>query len=202
MVPNSVTEDKIVFIGIAIGGKKFAGKDLILDYLVSTRASTQIVRCKTPIVEAYERIVGHPYDKGRDDAELIVVSREQIRGGPNGNDNICGDYLLGKLPAVSLQGYVPLVPDMRRKPENDACIQVGMLCLKVEASEEVRAARGMRRDGHLRNWDPNDATETEVDDLHYHYVIDNNRDDGGAFAIEQLEDYLRRAGARFKAQAA
>lgn len=189
------------FIGIALGGKKFAGKDLILDYLVATRPRTQIIRCKTPIVEAYERIVGHPYDKGRDDAELIIVSREQIRGGPNGNDNICGDYLRGMLPRAAIQGYLPLVPDMRRKPENEACLYVGMLCVKIEASEEVRKERGMRRDGHLRNWDPNDATEMDVDEQHYHYVIDNNKDDGGAFAIEQLEDYLRRAGARFKAAA-
>lgn len=190
------------FIGIAIGGCKFAGKDLILDYLVETRPNTQIVRCKTPIVEAYERIVGHSYDKARDDAELIIVSRDQIRGGPSGNDNICGDYLRATLPRVATQGYLPLVPDMRRKPENDACIALRMLCVKVEASEEMRAERGMRRDGSLKNWSPTDATETDVEDQFYHYVIDNNRDDGGAFAIEQLEDYLRRAGARFKAKAA
>jgi len=186
------------FIGASIGGKKFAGKDLILDYLLATRDQTEVVRCKTPIVKAYEKIRGHAYDKTRDDADLILVSKTMIRGGVNGNDNICGDYLRDTIPKVIERGHLPIIPDMRRKPENDACYALNMLCIKVEASEEVRKARGIARDGNLDNWKPDDATEMDVDEQQYHYVIDNNHNDGGKFAILQLEELLRRQGVRFQ----
>lgn len=187
-----------MFYGIAIGGNKGAGKDFFADYIMRTRKDTKLIRCKTPIVERYEQIVGHPYDKARDDAELIHVSATMIRGGPNGNDNICKDYLVDVVPDAVSEGYLPIIPDMRRVPENEATHDIlSLMCIKIEASLETRRTRTIRREGHFNNWKPDDDTEREVDSLKYHYVIDNDRDDGGKWGILQLERYLERAGARF-----
>jgi hypothetical protein len=188
-----------MFYGIAIGGNKGNGKDFVLDYLCATRPDHQIVRCKTPIVERYEKIVGHAYNKGRDDAELIEISATQIRGGPHGNDQICKDYLIDVVPDVIESGKLVFIPDMRRVPENEAARDhLNLMCMYVWASEETRKRRTISRDGDLRNYKPDDDTEREVEHLRYHYIVDNDRDDGGWFAFQQIEGYLARCGTRFR----
>lgn len=188
-----------MFNGIAIAGNKGNGKDFILDYLRATRLNHEVVRCKTPIVERYEQIVGHPYEKSRDDAELIHVSATVIRGGPNGNDEIVKDYLIEHAPTVIEQGKLVFIPDMRRIPENEACHDhLGLMCLHVWASEETRKRRTLKRDGHLDNYKPDDDTEREIESLRYHYVVDNDRDDDGKWAFSQVENYLSRFGPRFR----
>lgn len=187
-----------MFDGCAIGGNKGNGKDFILDYLCETRPNHVIVRCKTPIVERYEEIVGHPYDKGRDDAELIEVSATLIRGGPNGNDHICKDYLLKIVPQVVETGRLVFIPDMRRVPENEAARDhLDLMCLYVWASEETRKRRIIAREGSLDNYKPGDDTEKEVESLRYHYQINNDHDDDGRLAFAEIEAYLGRYGPRF-----
>ena len=184
--------DEPKFWGIAIGGNKAAGKDLVLAYLLGLAPAARVVRCKTPIVAAYERIVGHPYVKARDDAELMALSASTIRAR---NDCIVGDWLRATIPPLLAEPSVPLIiiPDMRFRAENDALVRdLGFLSVRVWASEETRAARILGRDGHLRNFLPADATERDVDALAYHQTIDNNRDDGGRHASAELEALLSR----------
>lgn len=188
-----------MFYGLAIGGNKGNGKDFIMEYLRATRPEHEVVRCKTPIVQRYERIVGHPYEKPRDDAELILISATQIRKGPSGNDSICKDYLIDVVPDVIEAGKLVFIPDMRRIPENEACHDhLSLMCLYVWASEETRKRRILARDGNLDSYKPDDDTEKEVESLQYHYVVDNDRDDDGRFAFQQLESYLARCGTRFR----
>lgn len=188
-----------MFNGVALGGNKGNGKDFVLDYLCETRPSHQIVRCKTPIVERYEEIVGHTYSKGRDDAELIHVSATQIRGGPTGNDQICKDYLLAFVPKVVATGKLVFIPDMRRVPENEAARDhLDLMCLYVWASEETRQRRIIARDGNLDNYKPDDDTEKEVESLRYHYQVNNDHNDDGRRAFSEIESYLARYGTIFR----
>lgn len=184
-----------MFQGVAIGGHKAAGKDAALDYITKTRSGFELVRAKTPIVEGFEKYSGKKYDKTRDDAALIQYSATIAR---KENPNIVKEYLLEVIPQVIARGKIPILPDMRFFEENEACYDLTkMLCIKIEASPETCQARIIRRDGDLRNVVKNDPCEVACDDLKYHYVVDNDRDDDFKFAATQLEDYLRRAGANF-----
>lgn len=172
--------------GIAIAGKKGAGKDTLADYFIATRNRAAFVRCKTPIVQEFERITGRTYEKARDDADLISISRNVIR---KQNDNICADWLNEVLPLVLRNGTIPVIPDMRRLPEFEV-LKDSMLCIKVVCDERERLRRIYEREGTLRNYDPSDATEVDVDLIECPYVIDNSEPDNGRSAILALETIL------------
>lgn len=181
---------KVNFFGLAISGKKGSGKDTLCDYFVATRNHTTVVRCKTPIVQEYERIVGHPYEKARDDAEMIRISRDVIR---KENDDICADWLDEVIPSLLRSGLIPVVPDMRRVPEFEVLKQE-MLCIKIHCDDSVRLQRIYDREGTLNNYDPDDDTERDVNWIDCPYVIDNSRDDQGRSAVMQLEYILADLG--------
>ena len=171
------------FHGIAISGKKGAGKDTLAEYLCATRSGMVITRCKTPIVQAYERIVGHAYDKSRDDADLISVSRDIIR---KENDEICADYLAEVFPIILRERLIPVIPDMRRLPEY-RYLRDNAICVKVLCDEKVRLDRIIQREGSLDNYDPNDSTEKDVDSIACPYLVDNSKNDNGESAFSQIE---------------
>jgi dephospho-CoA kinase len=175
------------YLGIAFGGRKGNGKSLLADYLCRTRKAV-IMPSKTPIVQAFEKWSGRTYDKGRDDQQLIRFSTEIARAK---NPNLVADWLEVAVPATAKTGAIPIVPDMRFFQENRVLRRLGMLCIKVDARESTRQARTIARDGDLRNYDPYSPTEVDIDRLTYDTIIDNDRDDNGAWAIEQLESILR-----------
>jgi dephospho-CoA kinase len=181
---------RIKFHGLAIAGKKGAGKDMLADYFVATRNHATIIRCKTPIVHAYEQIVGHPYEKARDDAEMIKYSRVVIR---KENDNICADWLAKAVPTLIEGGLIPVVPDMRRLPEFGVLKQ-NMLCIKIHCDDSIRLGRIYDREGTLNNYDPDDDTERDVNWIDCPYVIDNSKKDQGRSAVIALESILAELG--------
>jgi hypothetical protein len=178
------------YLGIAFGGRKGNGKSLLAEYLASVRP-VRILPSKTPIVEAFELWAGHPYEKARDDQRLIRFSTEIARVE---NPLIVADWLERNVPLYAAGGYLPVVPDMRFHAENDVLRRIGVFCIKVNASETTRRARTIARDGDLRNYDPLSATEQEIDELTYDAAIDNDREDGGTYAIAQLHAVLASAG--------
>lgn len=137
------------------------------------------------------------YIKTRDDADLIWFSSNVIRDRKIGNPQICSKYLMEHIPPVIGRGNIPVVPDMRRFEENDTLFRdlqrngYPMLCMKLEASMEVLMQRTIDRDGDLRNWHPDDDTEREVDELRYHYIVDNNKNEMRPLVM-QLETVLAR----------
>lgn len=161
-----------MFNGIAFIGLKAAGKDTFLDYIVSQVPRIIVLRTKTPLVEAYEKIVGHPYEKARDDAELMFYSRTKLR--PE-NPNIVVDYLNTAVPeALAKNRSIPVIPDLRFLIEADMCYDsLNMFCIRIETSLETRKKRIIARDGDLQNFNPEDPTEVEIPLMRSHYTIDN-----------------------------
>ena len=175
------------YTGIAFCGKKGAGKDMLIDWLVEKTGTPPdespvlVVRCKAPIVEQFVRFFGS-YMKGEDDRLLMNFSkfiREYI-------PNLVPDYLKDLITQCSQQNVTVLVPDMRRVPDAEVLKELGLMCIKVEASESTRLDRICRRGDIVGNYDPLDITETDVDLIECPFMVNNDQDDGGLFAIEQM----------------
>lgn len=184
----------MIFNGIAIGGHKAAGKDTLAAYILRTRGNARIVRSKTPIVEAFEKHYRVTYDKQQHDQQLMDFSKHIAR---KQNPRIVAEWLAHRLPALCAQGEIPIVADMRFHDENAAVLDAGFACIKVFATERACKSRILAREGTLANYRPDDPTEIEIDDLKYHYEVNNTRDDDGRQMLWQFEDVIRRLGAGF-----
>lgn len=159
-----------MFTDIAIGGFKYSGKTTVQEYLCKTRSYLSPVFCKQPIVDAFEKYAGHKYNKATDDAALIDFSRTILR---RDNPLVVVEYLKVEVPRLHAAGFQLVSADMRFPTENEYFKDNGFLCLKVDASEEVRLARGLARDGTIDNYKPEDDTERFADELFYHYIVSN-----------------------------
>src|SRR5579872_2994060 len=159
-----------MFTDIAIGGFKYSGKTTVQEYLCKTRSYLSPVFCKQPIVDAFEKYAGHKYNKATDDAALIDFSRTILR---RDNPLVVVEYLKVEVPRLHAAGFQLVSADMRFPTENEYFKDNGFLCLKVDASEEVRLARGLARDGTIDNYKPDDDTERFADELFYHYIVSN-----------------------------
>lgn len=181
-------EMQIPFVGIAFGGRKGSGKDTLAALFTLTRPNAVNVKCKTPIVAAFEKFIGHSYDKGRDDAALIQYAGQTAR---EENPYLVAEYLAVRIPEVVAAGGIPIVTDMRMPEESKALFyNLNMLCVNVETSPEVQMRRIRSRDGDLRNYKPNDITETHIDQLDYLLWVNNNSEDDGRYAMNRLETFI------------
>lgn len=178
--------------GIAIGGHKAAGKDCamtmiqewIKDYSLDptdmTIAEVQVIRCKTAMVDAFEKSSGLVYNKSMDAAlmEFSIEAREK-------NPWIVSAYLWDTLQNSKV---FTVIPDMRFMVENDMIrYNLGFFCVQVATSEKIRHDRILIRDGNANNFKPMDATEIEVPMLRYDYTVTNNR---GPYELQSQIDVM------------
>lgn len=84
------------------------------------------------------------------------------------------DQLIQK--ARVLQNNV-IVDDIRRNNESTALCENGFLIVKIDCSMEERLRRLTARDGSFDPSTLTDISETEVDEIKYDYVVDNNNGD-------------------------
>jgi hypothetical protein len=175
-----------MFTGIALGGGKGAGKTTIQDYILATRDYTAPIFAKQGIVKAYEKAFGHSYDKARDDGELVPWSTKTLAGQ---RVEIVLGGLQDQLDSLGGQ-FTPVNADLRFKEENCWFEEHGFLQIKVDSDEEHRIARLTARDGSLKNYKPNDPTETGWPHLKYNYGVENNSSFRTLFL--QVESILER----------
>lgn len=86
--------------------------------------------------------------------------------------------------ASALQNNI-IVDDIRRNNESTALCENNFVIIKIDCSVEERLRRLTARDGSFDPKTLTDISETEVDEIKYDYVVDNNNSDT-KFAFEEL----------------
>ena len=150
---------------IIFSGKQYSGKDTAAKILME--AMPEFKRC------AMGDIIKIEYAKEHNITfEEIEANKPKYRQGlielGNWGRSINPDYWLEKI--VAQEGNI-VVTDVRIKHEYDVFKNAGAVSIRVEASREIREARGGRLVGE------NDVTEVDLDNIRdWDFLIDNNKD--------------------------
>ncbi len=150
---------------IIFSGKQYSGKDTAAKILME--AMPEFKRC------AMGDIIKIEYAKEHNITfEEIEANKPKYRQGlielGNWGRSINPDYWLEKI--VAQEGNI-VVTDVRIKHEYEVFKNAGAVSIRVEASREIREARGGRLVGE------NDVTEVDLDNIRdWDFLIDNNKD--------------------------
>ena len=150
---------------IIFSGKQYSGKDTAAKILME--AMPEFKRC------AMGDIIKIEYAKEHNITfEEIEANKPKYRQGlielGNWGRSVNPDYWLEKI--VAQEGNI-VVTDVRIKHEYDVFKNAGAVSIRVEASREIREARGGRLVGE------NDVTEVDLDNIRdWDFLIDNNKD--------------------------
>ena len=150
---------------IIFSGKQYSGKDTAAKILMA--ALPDFRRC------AMGDIIKIEYAKKNNITyEEIEAHKPKYRQGlidlGNWGRSISPDYWLEKI--VAQDGNI-VVTDVRIKHEYEVFKKAGAISIRVEASREIREARGGKLVGE------NDITEVDLDNIQdWDFLIDNNKD--------------------------
>ena len=150
---------------IIFSGKQYSGKDTAAKILMD--AMPDYKRC------AMGDIIKIEYGKHHGlSFEEIEQNKSQYRQGlidlGNWGRAQSPDYWLTKI--IEQEGNL-VVTDVRIKHEYEVFKAAGGISIRVEASREIREARGGKLVGE------NDVTEVDLDNIQdWDYIIDNNKD--------------------------
>ena len=150
---------------IIFSGKQYSGKDTAAKILMA--AIPDFRRC------AMGDIIKIEYAKENNITyEEIEANKPKYRQGlidlGNWGRSISPDYWLEKI--VAQEGNI-VVTDVRIKHEYEVFKKAGAISIRVEASREIREARGGKLVGE------NDITEVDLDNIQdWDFLIDNNKD--------------------------
>lgn len=150
---------------IIFSGKQYSGKDTAAKILME--AMPEFKRC------AMGDIIKIEYAKEHNITfEEIEANKPKYRQGlielGNWGRSVNPDYWLEKI--VAQEGNI-VVTDVRIKHEYEVFKNAGAVSIRVEASREIREARGGRLVGE------NDVTEVDLDNIRdWDFLIDNNKD--------------------------
>lgn len=111
------------------------------------------------------------------------------------HDPLCFEMELDeRIQASTSDDDFALVDDVRKLEGFEYFRDQGYTTVRIDANEEVRRARMLRRDGYL----PSEETfahpsETDLDDVPHDHVVDNDSDDPTVLH-EQLDALMHRLG--------
>lgn len=153
--------DKIIIFS----GKQYSGKDTAAKILMSAMPDFKRCAMGDIIKIEYAKANGLTYEE-------IEANKPKYRQGlidlGNWGRNQSPDFWLDKI--VAQEGNI-VVTDVRIKHEYKVFKSAGAISIRVEASREVREARGGKLVGE------NDVTEVDLDNIQdWDFVIDNNKD--------------------------
>ncbi len=150
---------------IIFSGKQYSGKDTAAKILME--AMPDFRRCAMGDIIKIEYAKEHNLT-----FEEIEANKPKYRQGlidlGNYGRSISPDYWLEKI--VAQEGNI-VVTDVRIKHEYEVFKNAGAISIRVEASREIREARGGKLVGE------NDITEVDLDNIQdWDFLIDNNKD--------------------------
>lgn len=150
---------------IIFSGKQYSGKDTAAKILMN--AMPEFKRCAMGdiIKIEYAKSNGLTYEE-------IEANKPKYRQGlidlGNWGRKQSPDFWLDKI--VAQTGNI-VVTDVRIKHEYEVFKKAGAITIRVEASRDIREARGGKLIGE------NDVTEVDLDNIQdWNYLIDNNMD--------------------------
>ena len=150
---------------IIFSGKQYSGKDTAAKILME--AMPDFRRCAMGDIIKIEYAKEHNLT-----FEEIEANKPKYRQGlidlGNYGRSISPDYWLEKI--VAQEGNI-VVTDVRIKHEYEVFKNAGAISIRVEASREIREARGGKLVGE------DDITEVDLDNIQdWDFLIDNNKD--------------------------
>ena len=150
---------------IIFSGKQYSGKDTAAKILM--QAMPDFKRCAMGdiIKIEYGKIHGLSFDEIEADKNIY---RQGLIDLGNWGRSQSPDYWIEKI--IAQKGNI-VVTDVRIKHEYEVFKGAGAISIRVEASREVREARGGKLIGE------NDVTEVDLDNIQdWDFLIDNNKD--------------------------
>lgn len=150
---------------IVFSGKQYSGKDTAAKILMNAMPDFKRCAMGDIIKIEYAKLNGLT-------VEEIEANKPKYRQGLIDLGNLgrskSPDFWLDKI--IAQEGNI-VVTDVRIKHEYEVFKNAGAVSIRVEASREVREARGGKLVGE------NDVTEVDLDDIQdWDFVIDNNTD--------------------------
>ena len=150
---------------IIFSGKQYSGKDTAAKILME--AMPDFRRCAMGDIIKIEYAKEHNLT-----FEEIEANKPKYRQGlidlGNYGRSISPDYWLEKI--VAQEGNI-VVTDVRIKHEYEVFKSAGAISIRVEASREIREARGGKLVGE------DDITEVDLDNIQdWDFLVDNNKD--------------------------
>ena len=150
---------------IIFSGKQYSGKDTAAKILMEAMPEYKRMAMGDVIKLEYAKENGLTYDE-------IEKNKPKYRQGlidlGNWGREQNPDYWLEKI--IAYDGNI-VVTDVRIKHEYEVFKKAGAIAIRVEASREIREARG----GNLVGED--DVTEVDLDDVQdWNFLLDNNKD--------------------------
>lgn len=150
---------------IIFSGKQYSGKDTAAKILME--AMPDFRRCAMGDIIKIEYAKEHNLT-----FEEIEANKPKYRQGlidlGNYGRSISPDYWLEKI--VAQEGNI-VVTDVRIKHEYEVFKNAGAISIRVEASREIREARGGKLVGE------DDITEVDLDNIQdWDFLVDNNKD--------------------------
>lgn len=153
--------DKIIIFS----GKQYSGKDTAAKILMEAMPDFRRFAMGDIIKIEYARLQNLTFDE-------IENNKQKYRQGlidlGNRGRSLSPDYWIKKI--ISQEGDI-VVTDVRIKYEYEVFKAAGAISIRVEASREIREARGGRLVGE------NDITEVDLDNIQdWDFLLDNNKD--------------------------
>ena len=150
---------------IIFSGKQYSGKDTAAKILMEAMPEFRRFAMGDIIKIEYAKLNDLTFDE-------IENNKSKYRQGlidlGNWGRSRSPDYWLEKI--ISQEGNI-VVTDVRIKHEYEVFKAAGAVSIRVEASREVREARGGKLVGE------NDITEVDLDDIQdWDFLLDNNKD--------------------------
>ena len=170
------------FKGLAIVGRKCSGKDTIVDHILKHYPdSFEVVRCKQPIVDAFEQdrhendkisirddVPMRPYTK-TDDLSLIKFSKGFLKRNPLAITL----HIDRSIRSCEDREIFALIPDIRLLSQLTTAIFSRIFILKLKVPEYTLRQRCLSRDGNLDAFLPNDISESGIADFPSNLTITN-----------------------------
>lgn len=150
---------------IIFSGKQYSGKDTAAKILMEAMPEYKRMAMGDVIKLEYAKENGITYEE-------IEKNKPKYRQGlidlGNWGREQNPDYWLEKI--IAYDGNI-VVTDVRIKHEYEVFKKAGAIAIRVEASREIREARGGKLVGE------DDVTEVDLDDVQdWNFLLDNNKD--------------------------
>lgn len=149
---------------IVLSGKQYCGKDTVAKILLENLSDFRRIGLGDAIKIEYGKIIGKSFEEIEAEKHLY---RENLISFANSKREIDQDYWIKKIVEYP---FNVVVPDMRVKREYEFFKSQKAYMIRVDATEENRAKRGVL----VKKDDP---TETALDNISdWDYIISNNSD--------------------------
>ena len=161
-------------VNIAISGKARSGKDTVGDYIKSQRPNSQILKFATPLKQSADGIQKSLGLEVCKDPVLMQSLAKTLKS--RYGEDVFVDQLSHKLVKCEDKKISVIITDLRFLNEYSLLSKLGFILLRIN-----RPNREIDRD-------PNDISETELDNCKFDYYIEN--DWNMSYLYDKVDEFM------------